>query len=132
MSAHCPTAYSGKPNGYLSPSPLSLISCVERRVPHHAVERDQHREEKRQLVDGRHFALDEHRALVRIDADRQPVGRDLDHALADLVRLVGAGRERVLVGDEEIAVVLVLQRQPVLDAADVMARGAACRSACRR
>ena len=35
--------------------------------------------------------------------------------------LVGAGGERVLVGDEEVAVVLVLQRQPVLDAADVVA-----------
>ena len=53
--------------------------------------------------------------------DGEPVGGDVDHALADLVRLVGAGRERVLVGDEEVAVVLVLQRQPVLDAADVVA-----------
>ena len=59
--------------------------------------------------------------LVRVDADGEPVGGDVDHALADVGGLVGAGREGVLVGDEEVAVVLVLQRQAVLDAADVVA-----------
>ena len=27
MSAHCPTAYIGNPNGYVSPSPLVSISA---------------------------------------------------------------------------------------------------------
>jgi hypothetical protein len=107
--------------GVLVAQPLVADFRVERRVAHHPVERDEHRKEKRQLVDGRHFALDEHRAAAGVDADGQPVGGDVDHALADLGGAVGAGSEGVLVGDEEVAVVRVLERQPVFDAADVMA-----------
>jgi hypothetical protein len=57
---------------------------------------------------------------VRVDADGEPVGGDVEHALADVVGLVGPGGERVLVGDQEEAVVGVLEGQPVLDRPDVV------------
>ena len=120
MSAHLPDRVEREAEGVLVAQPLVADLLGQGRVAHHAVERDQHREEERQLVDRRHLALDEHRALVRVDPDGEPVGRDVDHALADLVRPIGPRRERVLVGDQEVAIVLVLQRQPVFDAADVM------------
>ena len=59
--------------------------------------------------------------LFGIDAAGEVVGGDLDDALADVVGALGAGGEGVLVGDDEVAVVLVLKGEAVLDAADVVA-----------
>ena len=122
MSAHLADGVHGEAEGVFVAEVFVLDFLGERRVAHHPVEGDEHREEERQLVDGRHFALDEHGALVRVDADGEPVGGDIDHALADVGGLVGPGGEGVLVGDDEEAVVLVLQGQAVLDAADVVAK----------
>src|SRR5207249_2122401 len=56
-------------------------------IAHDAVEGDEHGEEKRQLVDGRNFRLDEHLALVRIDAAGEVVGGDFEDRLTDFIWL---------------------------------------------
>ena len=50
----------------------------------------------------------------------QPVGRHVDDALSNLLRLIRPRRERVLVGDEEVAVVLGLEADAVLERAHIM------------
>ena len=132
MSAHLPHGIHRKSERIFVAQILVPDLLRHRRIAHDAIERNQHREEKCQLIDRRHLALDEHRALVRIDADRQPIGRDIDHALANILGLIGAGGKRMFVGDQEKAFILILQRQPIFDAADVVAEMRVCRLACRR
>ena len=62
----------------------------------------------------------EHRASVRIDTDGQPVGSHVDYALANVGRLFSSRGKRVLVRDDEIALVLELKLEPVFQAADKM------------
>jgi hypothetical protein len=52
--------------------------------------------------------------FARIDADRQPVHDDVEGAVADDAGAVVARGQRVPVGDEEEALVLVLEFHPVL------------------
>src|SRR5206468_1998812 len=100
---------------------LVLDLLREGGVAHDAVEGDEHRGEKGQLVNGGDFGLNEHVRLVGIDAAGEIVGGDVDDGLADVIGALGAGGEGVLVGDDEIAVVFVLEGQAVFDAADVVA-----------
>ena len=118
MSAHCPTAYIGKPNGIGLPEPLVVDLALERRVAHHAVERQQHRQIPRQLRDPRHLRLQHDRRPLRVDPARQPVLHDLDRRGPDLPRLLRPRRERVHVRDKEVALVFILQPQAILDAPD--------------
>ena len=75
----------GKPKEYSSPNPLSRISALRVGVSHDPVIRNQHREEERQFIDGRDFALDEDRAFIGIDPDGEIIRGDIDDALADFV-----------------------------------------------
>ena len=104
-----------------------VLDVVERFfVGGHALEpaeRRNHREQQLKLGvfgDGR---LDEQRGLLGIEACRQPIGGDFDGVLRDL-RCVGViGGQRVPIGDEEKAFVLriVLQLDPILERAEIMA-----------
>ncbi len=117
----------GKAEGVVVAQFLVADFILEGGVAHDPVEGQEHGEEEGQLVDGRHFALDEHRALVGIDPDGQPVGGDVQNALADVVRALGPRGEGVLVGDEEITVVLPLKRQAVFNAAGIVPQMQAAR-----
>ena len=93
-------------------------------IAHHAVEGDQHGEDPGKRVNRRHFGLNQHDGLGRINAHGQPVGGDVDDRLAD-VGGVGGPRgvgEGVVVGDQEEALIGILQRQARLDGADIMAQ----------
>src|SRR5438477_8901867 len=68
-----------------------------------------------------HFRLQEDRALVGIESGREPVGDRFERGLADLRRIGVVARQRVPVGDEIVRVVFVLQLDPVLDRAEVIA-----------
>ena len=59
-------------------------------------------------------------ACAGIDAGREPVDHHVPDVLLDLTGLVVMRRQRVPVGDEEQALVLVLQLHPVLQHAVVM------------
>ncbi len=77
----------------------------------------------------RHARLDEQRGLRRVDAGGQPVDDHVPHVLLDDLRGVVVRGQRVPVGHEEQALVLVLHLHPVLQYAVVMpqvqtARGA--------
>jgi len=93
---------------------------LEGWVAHDAVEGEEHGEEEGELVDGGDFALDEESAFVGIDADGKVVGGDVDDGLADVLWFIGAGGEGMLVGDDEIAIILVLESEAVFEAADVV------------
>ena len=56
-----------------------------------------------------------------IDSGGQVIGCDFYHGLAYFGGFVGARREGVFVGDDEIAIVFILQGEAVFEAADVMA-----------
>jgi hypothetical protein len=66
--------------------------------------------------------LDEQRRSLRIDAGRQPVDDHVPGRGDDALRIVVLGGQRVPVGDEEQAGMLVLQRDPVLEHAVVVAK----------
>jgi len=79
-----------------------------------------------------HARLHEQRRLRRIDAGGEPVDRHVAHVFLDHLRAVVVRGQRVPVGDEEQALVFVLQTQPVFQHAVVVAKvqapgGAACR-----
>ena len=93
-------------------------------VGRHALEprrRDGHRQQQIQLGVLGHQRLDEERAALGIEAGRDPVGGHVVGVGDDRrgVRVVAG--QRVPVGDEVEAVVLVLQRGPVVEGADQMA-----------
>ncbi len=68
---------------------------------------------------------------LRVEADGEPVERDLPHGLAHAVDVIGVVGDLV-VGDEEEALVLVLQAHPVLERARIVPEVRATRSAgCR-
>ena len=100
--------------------PLVLDLVLQRRVAHDAVEGQEHGEVPGQLGDGGNLGLEHDGRARRVDPARQPVLDDLDGVGADLGVLVGPGGEGVHVGQQEEAVVLVLESQAVLDRPDVM------------
>ena len=69
----------------------------------------------------RHARLDEERGLRRIDAGGEPVDEHVPHGLLDDAGILVVRGERVPVGDEEEARILVLQLDPVLERAVVVA-----------
>ena len=98
---------------------LLLLILVARHAFEPAVRRD-HRQQQMQLRMLRHARLNEDRRLAGIDAHRQPVDCDVEHARCNRGRILVLRRQRVPVRDEEEAIVLVLQRDPVLQNAVVM------------
>ncbi len=73
-----------------------------------------------QLADLRHVGLHEQRRLVRIEAEREQVERDVERPLPQLGRLADRG-ERVQVGDEVKRLLVVLQGDVLADCAEVVA-----------
>ena len=69
-----------------------------------------------------HERLDEKRALFGIEAGAYPVGRVLVRVRRQLARVGVIARQRVPVGDEIEAVVLLLQLHPVAQSPDKMAQ----------
>ena len=65
--------------------------------------------------------LDEERGLPRVDAGGEPVDHHVPDVLLDDFRLLVVRRERMPVGDEEIARILALQPHPVLERAVIVA-----------
>ena len=111
----------GEAEGVFVAEALVADFVLERGISHDAIEGEEHREEESQFVDGGDFALDEEGAFVGVDADGEVIGGDVEDGLADVLRFIGAGGESVLVGDDEIAIILVLEGEAVFDAADVVA-----------
>ena len=66
--------------------------------------------------------LDEQRAALGIEAGREVVDHDLQRVLLDAARVGVVGGQRVPVGNEEEAVVLVLQAHPIAQRADIIAQ----------
>ena len=90
-------------------------------VGRHALEpgnRDHHREQQVQLRVLRHERLDENRAPLRIEAGGEPVRDVVERVRGHLAGVGVVARQRVPVGDEIEAVVLLLQRHPVAERAD--------------
>ena len=83
--------------------------------------RNHHREQQVQLGMLRNERLDEDRAAIGIDATRDPVGDVVECVAGDPAGVRIVARERVPVGDEIEAVVLVLQRHPVLQRPEIIA-----------
>ena len=57
--------------------------------------------------------------LVRVEPDGQPIGRNVQHVASDVLEFVDMVGDLV-VGDEEEAVVLLLQPHPVFERATVV------------
>ena len=60
----------------------------------------------------RDIALDHKGAPLRVQSHREPVQRDLDHRLADALDLPEMVAQRLIVGNQEKALVFVLQAPP--------------------
>ncbi len=69
-----------------------------------------------------HERLDKQRAAFRIDARPDPIGHVVEGVLDDLAGIGVVARQRVPVGDEVEAVVLLLQLDPVLQRANQVAQ----------
>ena len=95
--------------------------ALQSRVAFEHPERGDKTEQHCEFGELGHVALDDERGFFGIEADRQPVERDLEHRIADQVDVVEVVAERLVVGDQEVAVVLVLQLDPVVQSADVVA-----------
>src|SRR5207302_5832596 len=68
-----------------------------------------------------HARLDEYRRPVGVDADRKPVDEHLPNAVFDALGRLVVRRQRVPVGGEVKAFVLLLQPKPVLQRAMIVA-----------
>ena len=95
---------------------------LEGRDPLGARNGDEHREIKEELGDLGDQRLEVDRAPLWIDPDREIVGHELADVLADLFEVGHTGREHVVIGDQEKAVVLVLELHPVLERSVVVAQ----------
>jgi len=71
--------------------------------------RDQHREVEEELGDLGDERLEVDRRPLRVDADGEVVGHQLADVLPDLLEVRDPRGEHVIVGDEEVAFVLVLE-----------------------
>ena len=68
----------------------------------------------------RHPAFDDEAGPFRIEADREPVERHFPDSVANarkVLRVIG----ELVVGDQEVAVIFILQLEPVFESAGVMA-----------
>ena len=70
----------------------------------------------------RDVRLDEHYAFPGIEPRRQPIQQHFDRVFFQSRRVGVVGRQRMPVGDEEEALVLVLHVDPVFERADVVAQ----------
>ncbi len=82
--------------------------------PFEPAQRRDHRQQQVQFGVFRHPRLHEQHRAARIDAGRQPVDDHVLRVFGDLLRVFVVGGQRVPVGGEEKAAVLVLQAHPVL------------------
>ncbi len=98
-----------------------LLLVLVRRDALEPAERRDHRQQQVQFGVLRHARLDEERRHGRIESRGQPVDHDLPREVLDLAGVLVAGRECVVVGYEEIAVVFVLQLRPVPQRAVIIA-----------
>ncbi len=98
---------------------LFLLILVARH-PLEPAQRRHHGQQQVQLGVLRHPRLDEERGIPRADPRCQPVDDHLPDALGDDTGIFVVGGQRVPVGDEEEALVLVLQPHPVLEHAVVV------------
>ncbi|EXI74058.1 MAG: hypothetical protein AW07_02196 [Candidatus Accumulibacter sp. SK-11] len=97
-----------------------LLLILVGRHPLQPAERRHHRQQQMQFGVLRHLRLDEEDRPPRVDASRQPVDDHVAGRADDPLRVVVLGRQRVPVGDEEEAGVVVLQPDPVLQDAVVV------------
>src|SRR5882762_412111 len=67
------------------------------------------------------LGLDEQRCDAGVEADRQPIDGHRPHIVLELRGVLVSRRECVPIGDEEVALVLVLQFDPILERAMVVA-----------
>jgi len=95
----------------------ALDLVLVRRHALEPAERRSHREQREQLGVLGQPALDEERRLVGVEAGGEPVGDHLVDRSLDHLALLVVRRQRVPVGGEEEALVLVLQAHPVLERA---------------
>jgi len=95
-------------------------------VAHDLVEGDEHGEEKCKFGDSGDLALEDEGGAFGVEADGEPVFDYAEGVGADVGWSFGERGEGVYVGDEEVAVVVVLEVQAVFEAADVVAEVEAC------
>src|ERR1700674_376040 len=115
-----------QPEIYVVRAQLRLF--FEGRCAHDPAQWRDHRKHERQLRDLRDLRLKIKDAALGIDPDRQQVCREVEHLAFDgaTVRFGGKG---VVVGNEVVAVVLVLQADPVFPGAEIVAKvKAPCRA----
>ena len=91
---------------------LLLLVGRDALEPRH---RHDHRQQQIQFGVLRHQRLDEERALLRVEPGADPVGDVLVRVGGQLARVREVARQRMPVGDEVEAVVLLLQRNPVAE-----------------
>ena len=84
-------------------------------------QRRDHAEQQVQLGVLRHVRLDEQRAALGIEARRQVVEDDFQRVLLDAAGVGVVGGQRVPVGDEEEALVVILQAHPIAQRPHVVA-----------
>ena len=99
---------------------LLLLVLVRRHALEPAERRD-HRQQQMQLRVLRHVGLHEQRRDARVQAGGQIVDQHLPDVFLQLRGVLVAGGQHVPVGDEEEALVLVLQLDPVAQRAVVVA-----------
>src|SRR3954469_17996350 len=90
------------------------------RHPFQPRDRNRHREQQEQLRMLRDERLNEQRRPFRIDSRGDPVGRHLVRARYDLAGVGVVARQRMPIGNEIEAIVLILKRRPVIQCADKM------------
>ena len=84
-------------------------------------ERGEHAEEEEELGVGGDVGLLEDDAAAGVEAGGEEVERDLDVVLLDVAGVGVVGGEGVEVGDEEVAVVVLLEVDPVVEGSHVVA-----------
>lgn len=116
-----PDGVHGKAEGVRVAEAFGFEFVLEGGVSHDPVKGQEHGEVPGEFGDGGDFGLEDEGGAVRVDATGEPVLDDFEGALADFVGLVGARGEGVHIGDEEEAVVVVLECDAVFEATDPVA-----------
>ncbi len=132
-------------DGYVGGAVDEDVGALQQRIPEEAVrgevllleflllvliardtlepaERSHHRQQQVQLGVLGHMRLDEQRGDARVQASGQPVDEHIPDVFLEPRGVIVAGREHVPVGDEEEALVLVLQLHPVTQRAVIVAQ----------
>ena len=99
---------SQKPIGAQVFSAQVLLLLLIRRHALQPAQRRNHAQQQMQLRMLRHMALHKQRADLRIEPRAQPVQRHLQRILRHIARIGIVGSQRMVVGDEEVALVLLL------------------------